>query len=150
MTDSPLGNIGLVACSLYVADLDAAIVWYAEKLGLEPMSISVEDNRFAAFSLGGAIIVLEPIEVAIEPTELGTENTTLNVMIDRDPTGVRAELMDRGVACSDLVFSTDFVSFLLRDLDGNRFYISRAATDEAQRAMQEATQTMTAPTTPEG
>jgi hypothetical protein len=31
------------------------------------------------------------------------------------------------------------VSFLIRDCDGNRFYISRAATDQAQRAVDATT-----------
>ncbi len=134
-----LGDIGLVAITLYVADLDAALDWYDEKLGLQPMSVGSDGHRFAAFSLGGAIVVLEPIEAALEPAIRGAENTTLNVMIDRDPVDVRAELLGNGVSCSDIVVS-NYVSFLIRDLDGNRFYISRAATEEAQRAV-EATAT---------
>jgi catechol 2,3-dioxygenase-like lactoylglutathione lyase family enzyme len=136
VSDSPLGNVGLVAVSLYVADLDAALAWYADNLGLTPMSVGSDGHRFAAFSIGGAIVVLEPIEAALEPGDLGTGNTTLNVMVDRDPVEVREELMARGVKCGELVLS-NFVSFLVRDLDGNRFYISRAANDEAQRAVDE-------------
>jgi catechol 2,3-dioxygenase-like lactoylglutathione lyase family enzyme len=150
VTDDPLGSIAMLACSLYVADLDAAIAWYAEKLGLRPMSKGTDGHSFAAFSIGGAIVVLEPIEAALEPARLGSENTTLNVMIDRDPAGVRAELMNRGVSCSELAVSPNYVSFLLRDLDGNRFYISRAGTDEARLAVQEAAGVMTPPTTTGG
>ena len=134
MTDSPLGNVGLVAITLYVANLDVALAWYAENFGLEPMSVGSDGHRFAAFSIGGAIVVLEPIEAALEPADRGAENTTLNVMVDRDPAEVRADLVSRGVACGELVFS-NYVSFLVRDLDGNRFYVSRAATDQAQRAV---------------
>jgi catechol 2,3-dioxygenase-like lactoylglutathione lyase family enzyme len=150
VTDSPLGSIEMVACSLYVADLDAAIAWYAEKLGLQPMAIGTDEQHFAPFSIGGAIVVLEPIEAALEPARPGAENTTLNVLIDRDPAEVRAELMNRGVSCSELDVSSDFVSFLLRDLDGNRFYISRAASDEARLAMQEAAEVMIPPATTGG
>jgi catechol-2,3-dioxygenase len=135
MADSPLGSIGLVAVTLYVADLDAALAWYADNLGLEPMSQGSDGHRFAAFSLGGAIVVLEPIEAALEPASRGAENTTLNVMVDRDPADVRSDLLSRGVSCGELVFS-NYVSFLTRDLDGNRFYISRAATDQARRAVE--------------
>jgi catechol-2,3-dioxygenase len=130
--DSPFGTVGLVAITLYVADLDDALAWYAEKLGLTPMSVGSDGHQFAAFSIGGAIVVLEPIEAALEPATRGSENTTLNVMVDRDPADVRAELIGRGVACGELVFS-NYVSFLIRDLCGNRFYISRAATEKAQR-----------------
>ncbi len=135
MADSPLGNVGLVAVTLYVKDLDVALAWYDERLGLQPMSLGSDGHRFAAFSIGGAIVVLEPIEAALEPAAFGGENTTLNVMVDRDPVDVRTELLGHGVECGDLVFS-NYVSFLVRDLDGNRFYISRPATEPAQRAVE--------------
>ena len=124
MSDRPLGNVELVAVTLYVSDLDAALAWYAEKFGLEPTSLGSDGHRFAAFSIGGSIVVLEPIEAALEPATRGAENTTLNVMVDRDPAEVRDDLVSRGVACGELVFS-GYVSFLIRDLDGNRFYITR-------------------------
>jgi catechol 2,3-dioxygenase-like lactoylglutathione lyase family enzyme len=135
MSDSPLGTIGLVAVTLYVADLDAALAWYAEKFGLEPMSVGEDGHRFAAFSMGGSIVVLEPIEAALEATAPGSETTTLNVMIDRDPADAREELLSRGVSCGGLVFS-NYVSFLVRDLDGNRFYVSRPSTADAQHAVE--------------
>ena len=45
-------------------------------------------------------------------------------MVDRDPAEVLADLMARGVTCGEVVHS-GYVSFLMRDLDGNRFYVSR-------------------------
>jgi catechol 2,3-dioxygenase-like lactoylglutathione lyase family enzyme len=127
MADSPLGTIGMVAVTLYVADLDAALAWYADKFGLEPMNEGSDGHRFAAFSLGGSIVVLEPIAAALEPAARGAENTTLNVVVERDPAEVREELIGRGVACGEIVLS-GFASFLVRDLDGNRFYITRPRT----------------------
>ena len=127
MSDSPLGSVGMVAVTLYVADLDTALSWYAEKLGLRPMNEGSDGHRFAAFSIGRSIVVLEPIEAALEPCPPGAESTTLNVVIDRDPVEVRGELLSRGVRCGELVTSS-FVSFLMRDLDGNRFYITRPKT----------------------
>lgn len=124
MSDSPLGTISLVAVTLYVADLDKALAWYAENLGLTPTNEGSDGHRFAAFTLGGTIVVLEPIEAALEPAARGAENTTLNVIVDRDPVDVRADLLSRGVECSEIVLS-GFASFLVRDLDGNRFYITR-------------------------
>jgi len=124
VSDSPLGTISLVAVTLYVADLDKALAWYAENLGLTPTNEGSDGHRFAAFTLGGTIVVLEPIEAALEPAARGAENTTLNVIVDRDPVDVRADLLSRGVECSEIVLS-GFASFLVRDLDGNRFYITR-------------------------
>jgi catechol 2,3-dioxygenase-like lactoylglutathione lyase family enzyme len=116
--------VKLVATTLYVADLDKALDWYREQLGWVPASEGSDGHRYAAFSFGGALVVLEPIEAALEPAARGSENTTLNVMIDRDPVEVREALLARGVECGEVVLS-GFASFLMRDLDGNRFYITR-------------------------
>jgi catechol 2,3-dioxygenase-like lactoylglutathione lyase family enzyme len=126
MTDSsgPLGIVGLVAVTLYVTDLDKALAWYEEKLGLTPLAVGSDGHQYASFSLGGSIVVLEPIEAALEPEPLGSDNTTLNVLIEDDPVAVRAALLERGVSCGEIVVS-GFVSFLMRDLDGNRFYVTR-------------------------
>jgi catechol 2,3-dioxygenase-like lactoylglutathione lyase family enzyme len=145
-SESPLGSIQMAAVTLYVSDLDAALGWYDTKLGLRPMSESADGHRYAAFSIGGAIVVLEPIEAALEPAALGSENTTLNVVIDRDPEKVRTELLDRGVSCGELVASPNFISFLVRDPYGNRFYMAHARTHEARRATEEATAAMSTPT----
>ena len=125
----------MVATSLYVADLDAAIAWYGDTLGLEPMAVGKDGHRYASYSLGGAIVVLEPIEAALEPQALGNENTTLNVLVDDDPVAVREALLARGVSCTDLAISPNFVSFLMRDLDGNRFYVTRPSNEQASRAV---------------
>jgi catechol 2,3-dioxygenase-like lactoylglutathione lyase family enzyme len=124
MADSPLGTIGMCALTLYVADLDKAVDWYSEKLGLSPLALGSDGHRYASFSLGGSIVVLEPIEAALEPEPLGSDNSTLNVLVEDDPVAVRAALLERGVTCGEIVVS-GFVSFLMRDLDGNRFYITR-------------------------
>jgi catechol 2,3-dioxygenase-like lactoylglutathione lyase family enzyme len=145
--EGPLGNVGLVATTLYVSDLDEAVAWYGAKLGLEPMAVGTDTHGFASFLIGGAIVVLEPIEAALEPGALGSDNTTLNVLVDRDPAEVRAELLDRGVSCGELVES-GYLSFLVRDLDGNRFYVSRALTREGLDATREAEEAVRAPTTP--
>ena len=46
MSESPLGNIGLVAVTLYVANLDAALAWYADNLGLTPMSLGSDGHDY--------------------------------------------------------------------------------------------------------
>lgn len=135
-TESPLGKIQLAATTFYVADLDAALGWYEEKLGLIPVSVGKDGHRYASFVLGSAILVLEPIEAALEPTKQGTENTTINLVVDADPLVVRDQLMQRDVPCGPAVVS-NFISFLVRDLDGNRFYVTRPANEGAQEAVQD-------------
>ena len=136
-TVSPLGHIQLAATSFYVADLDAAVGWYEEKLGLTPVSVGKDGHRYASFVLGRAIMVLEPIEAALEPTDLGTENTTINLVVDEDPHTVREQLVQRDVPCGPAVESPNFVSFLVRDLDGNRFYVTRPANQAARGSVQD-------------
>lgn len=135
---SPLGTIGLAATTFYVADLDAAVAWYREKLRLEPMTIGADAERYASYLVGGAILVLEPRSAALEAAAPGAESTTMNLLVDRYPGEVRAELLAAGLSCGELVESPHYCSFLFRDLDGNRFYASRPTTDDARRDVEEA------------
>lgn len=136
-TESPLGAVEVVATSLYVSDLEAAIAWYAGKLGLYPMMVGRDGDRYATFLVAGTLIVLEPLTAALEPGQPGSESSTINLLVSREPSDVRTELMERGVSCSELVASPNYVSFLIRDLDGNRFYVSRAVSQEARDAVRD-------------
>ena len=134
----PLGTVTLAATSLYVADLDAAVAWYRDVLGLEPAVLGRDGDRYASYLLGGVFVVLEPVTAALEAAGPGGESTTVNLLVDRDPAEVRLELLGRGVVCGPLVTSPGFSSFLVRDLDGNRFYVTRPASDEGRRAVESA------------
>jgi catechol 2,3-dioxygenase-like lactoylglutathione lyase family enzyme len=129
------GTIALAATTLYVRDLDAAVAWYRDNLGLSPMVVGRDAHAYSAYQLGPSILVLEPIEAALEPAPPGSESTTVNLVIDRDPNEVREELIKRGVSCGPIVTSS-FHSFLMRDLDGNRFYVTRPITQEAQEQLE--------------
>lgn len=135
MGDSPLGKIELAATTFYVSDLDAAVAWYEERLGLQPMVVGVDGHGYASFLMGGSIMVLEPFEAALELADAGAENTTINLVVSRDPAEVRDELIGAGVTCGPLVSSPNFLSFLIRDLDGNRFYVTRPVSTEARDAV---------------
>jgi catechol 2,3-dioxygenase-like lactoylglutathione lyase family enzyme len=121
----PLGMIEMAATSLYVSDIDAAVAWYEEKFGLQPAMAGTDGHRYASYLMGGAFVVLEPREAALEAPTPGPEATTVNLIVDRDPALVREDLVGRGVPCSELVASPHYLSFLVRDLDGNRFYVTR-------------------------
>jgi len=136
--EGPLGPVQLAATSLYVADLDAAVTWYREKLGLEPAMVGRDGDRYASYLLGGVFVVLEPVEAALEAAGPGGESTTVNVLVERDPAEVHAELVARGVTCGPIVRSPGFASFLVRDLDGNRFYVTRPHDAAARQAVEAA------------
>jgi len=135
----PLGSIGLAATTFYVSDLDAAVAWYDEKLALKPMTRGADAEQYASYLVGGSILVLEPRTAALEAAAPGSESTTVNLLVDRDPGDVRSDLIARGVECGELVASPHYRSFLVRDLDGNRFYVSRPATDAAKAEVEHAT-----------
>lgn len=136
---SPLGTIELAATTFYVSDLDVAIAWYEETLGLQPTMAGADGDRYAAFSMGATFVVLEPSGAAMEPAAPGSESTTINLIVDREPAEVREELLARGVTCSEVLESPNYRSFLMRDVDGNRFYVSRPVTRDALRDVNAAT-----------
>jgi catechol 2,3-dioxygenase-like lactoylglutathione lyase family enzyme len=121
----PLGEIALAATTLYVADLEASLRWYADVLGLTPAMVGTDGHAYATFRLGGALVVLEPIGAALEPHDPGSESTTVNLIVPRPAADVRRDLVSRGVACGSIVDSPHYSSFLFRDPDGNRYYIAQ-------------------------
>ncbi len=138
----PLGQVGMAATTLYVSDIDRALNWYRDKLGLEPAMNGSDGHRYAGYLLGGAFVVLEPIEAALESAGPGAESTTVNLVVEDEPATVRHALLARGVVCGSLVESPGFSSFLMRDLDGNRFYVTRPLSSQGaesvRRAIEEA------------
>jgi limonene-1,2-epoxide hydrolase len=128
----PLGTIEGTATSFYVADLDAAIAWYWEELGLTPTTVTASIHRYATFLMGGTVVVLEPNEAALEPVVQRAGSTTMNLIVNGDPADIREELAGRGVSCGPLVQSPNFSAFLIRDPDGNRFCVTRPVTSAAR------------------
>ena len=129
---NPLGPIDIAPTSLYVADFDASIRWYEDALGLQPVSTGDEIHPFAAYMLGPSLIVLEPIAEAWEPAPPGSGNATINILVSRDASEIRQELVRRGVRCSEMANTIHYHSFLIRDLDGNRFYVSQPVSQQAE------------------
>ncbi|MBI2169424.1 MAG: VOC family protein [Actinobacteria bacterium] len=125
-----LGALSMAAASLYVADLDAALAWYREKLELEPIFEGKDEHRFATYQVGGFLFVLEPSQALWQGRGLtGSGAATVNLVTDRDPAELLGELRAAGVDCSDIVDSPGFSSFLFADPDGNRFYLTRPVRD---------------------
>jgi len=136
--EGPLGVVNMAATTLYVSDIDKAIGWYRDKLGLEPAMAGTDDFRYAGYVLGGVFVVLEPIEAAAESSGPGGESTTVNLIVENDPAVVRDALMARWVVCGPLGESPGYASFLMRDLDGNRFYVTRPHSSQAQASVRHA------------
>ena len=131
-TDPPdvvdrLGPITSAAVTLYVDDLDTSIAWYRDALGLEPATVSEDAFRYAGYRAGGLAFVLEPASAATDPRDSDrTGAAALNLVVDRDPEVIRSELTASGVACTEVKRSPGFDTFLVRDPDGHRIYVTRA------------------------
>jgi catechol 2,3-dioxygenase-like lactoylglutathione lyase family enzyme len=127
--DDPPGSLGPIAAAavtLYVRDLDASIEWYADTLGLTPVSVSHDEFAYARFVAAELAFVLEPAHAATDPVDSDrTGAAALNLVVERDPAEVRASLVARGVACTALKRSPRFATFLVRDPDGHRIYVTR-------------------------
>jgi catechol 2,3-dioxygenase-like lactoylglutathione lyase family enzyme len=110
---------GLGTVIVRVRDLDAAVAWYREKLGLEP-SLEDPERRHVTFDLGGptsfTLWQLARIDV---PVALGSA-TAFPVFVVADAERAWHTLRDRGVLVEPVVDGDGGRSFQFRDLDGNR------------------------------
>jgi catechol 2,3-dioxygenase-like lactoylglutathione lyase family enzyme len=121
-----LGPIAYAATTLYVDDLEASIAWYRRTLGLEPASVSHDEFAYARYRVGDLVFVLEPASAATDPHDSGrTGAAALNLVVQREPATIRAELLEDGVPCTDLKASPRFETFLVRDPDGHRIYVTK-------------------------
>lgn len=139
---SHLGSLSMMATSLYVADLDSAVDWYRDVLGLEPIAQGEDAHPYATYAIGSALFVLEPTEALWKGQGMtGSGAATINLVTDRDPREVLDDLRARGADCSEIVDSPGFSSFLVTDPDGNRFYVTRPVTDDAAAEVRSAVET---------
>jgi catechol 2,3-dioxygenase-like lactoylglutathione lyase family enzyme len=123
---APLGPIAAGAVTLYVHDLDASIEWYRDALGVEPVSVSHDEFAYARYLAAGLAFVLEPAHAATDPGDSDrTGAAALNLVVEHDPADIRAALVERGVTCTPLKESPRFATFLVRDPDGHRIYVTR-------------------------
>jgi uncharacterized protein (DUF952 family)/catechol 2,3-dioxygenase-like lactoylglutathione lyase family enzyme len=124
-----LGRVVAGAVTLYVGDLDASIAWYRDLLGLEPVEVSADEFPYARFKFGQTTVVLEPAHAATDPHDSDrTGAAAVNLVVERDPAAIRTDLVDRGAVCTPLKRSPGFVTFLVRDPDGHRIYVTKPTT----------------------
>jgi catechol 2,3-dioxygenase-like lactoylglutathione lyase family enzyme len=127
--ESPLGAVTMAATTLYVADLDASVAWYHDLLEVEPVERTEDEFPYARYRVGGLTLVLEPVHAATDPVDSDRAGgAAINLVVDRDPSDVRADLVGRGITCTEIRESPQFASFLVRDPDGHRLYITRPHT----------------------
>lgn len=137
-----LGTLSMMATSLYVRDMAAAVDWYRDVLGVEPIFEGSDAHPYATYQVGSALFVLEPTDALWQGKGMtGSGAATLNLITDREPADVLSDLRAKGADCSDIVDSPGFSSFLVTDPDGNRFYVTKPVNQKAVDEVAEATRT---------
>jgi catechol 2,3-dioxygenase-like lactoylglutathione lyase family enzyme len=113
-----------------VRDVQAAVAWYRDKLGLAPSKVGADgpEHPFAAYEVGGLRLGLWqlPPDTA-RAREEADRNTYVVFTTDDDPEALRELLRERRVSVGRLQRSEGNAFFWFYDLDGNRFEVSRAA-----------------------
>jgi catechol 2,3-dioxygenase-like lactoylglutathione lyase family enzyme len=114
------------AVTFYVGDVAASIEWYREALGLEPVAVTEDAFPYAVYDVSGLRLVLEPAHAATDGHDSDrTGAAALNLVVTGDLEPIRQALLDAGSACTEIKRSPRFESFLVRDPDGHRVYLSR-------------------------
>jgi catechol 2,3-dioxygenase-like lactoylglutathione lyase family enzyme len=122
--------VSYAAVTLYVDDIDVSVRWYADVLGLHPADRAADEFPYARYEVGRLALVLEPAYAATDPVDSDrTGAAALNLVVDRDPADIRNGLVAQGVDCTEIHESPKFATFLLRDPDGHRLYVTRPRRD---------------------
>ena len=128
MTGSTFDGASMAVTVLRARNVDASVVWYRDKLGLEPLHVGADgpDHPFATFSVAGSVVTLWQLpQGQARATEVDDTGSYMVIVLDADLESVRIALAENGVRVSEVRQSArnEFVWFY--DLDGNRFELSR-------------------------
>ncbi|UMB69585.1 VOC family protein [Mycobacterium paraterrae] len=110
-----------------VRSVSAAVDWYREKFGLEPIHVGFDgpDQPIAAYLIAGTVVALWQLPRRAERAA-GEDRTYVVAVIDTDDLApARNLLLDRGIEVGELCRSENHEYVWFYDLDGNRFELSR-------------------------
>jgi catechol 2,3-dioxygenase-like lactoylglutathione lyase family enzyme len=130
MTRNLFDDASMIATVLRVRDVSASIVWYREKLGLEPVHVGADgpEHPFASFSIAGSIVSLWQLPSGQDRSIDDAEGSSYVVVVmNADLEPVREALAADGVTVTEVRRSAQNELVWFYDLDGNRFELSRPA-----------------------
>ena len=123
-----LDGASMVTTILRVRDVSASVVWFREKLGLEPIHVGSDgpDHPIAAYTIAGAVVSLWqlPPGTQRDPDE-NDRNTYVCIIFSGELESMRHALIERGVDAGEIRRSANNEFFWFNDIDGNRFELSR-------------------------
>jgi catechol 2,3-dioxygenase-like lactoylglutathione lyase family enzyme len=125
---SILDDATMVSTVVRVRDVAASVVWYREKLGLEPIHVGADgpEHPIAVYTIAGAVVSLwqlPPNQIRV-PAE-NDRNSYVVVVMAGELEPLRDVLIERGVDIGQVRRSANNEFVWFHDLDGNRFELSR-------------------------
>jgi catechol 2,3-dioxygenase-like lactoylglutathione lyase family enzyme len=128
MTGGVFDDASMVSTIVRVRDVAASVVWYREKLGLEPIHVGADgpEHPIAVYTIAGAVVSLWQLPAnQARVREDNDRNTYVVVVLNGDLEPARRVLIDRGVDVGEVRRSANNEFVWFHDLDGNRFELSR-------------------------
>jgi len=131
----PLGALGpvtMVTTVLRVSDLTASVAWFRDRLEIEPVFVSPPDatEPLAVFPFAGAVLTLWALPPGEAHRRAHLDRTSyVVVVVDADLDPIHDRLAAAGVEVTEVAPGADNVRFYFFDPDGNRFEVSRPATE---------------------
>jgi catechol 2,3-dioxygenase-like lactoylglutathione lyase family enzyme len=117
----------MVTTILRVRDITESVVWYREKLGLEPIHVGSDgpEHPIATYQLAGSVVSLWQLRPGEERVrEHNDRNSYVCAIMSGGLESVRDTLAGRGVDVGEIRRSANNEFVWFHDLDGNRFEIS--------------------------
>jgi catechol 2,3-dioxygenase-like lactoylglutathione lyase family enzyme len=139
-TGSFLQQVQLATVAIRVADIDLAVGWYRDILGMEPIHRGSDGNTppYAAYTVAGMIItVWQLADDQHRIAEENDRNSYVMFVYGGDIAALHARLVAAGVQTDVLRESVNNRFFWFHDLDHNRWEVSQPSTTEQRGAMEE-------------
>jgi catechol-2,3-dioxygenase len=136
MASSVFEGASMVTTVVRVRSVSASVIWYREKLGLEPIHVGSDgpDQPIAAFVIASSVVSLWQLPADAEKADANAATYVVAVIDTDDLAPVRNLLIERGVEVGESCRSENHEFVWFYDLDGNRFELSRPlATDPSLR-----------------
>ena len=122
----------MVTTIVRVRDIAASVVWFREKLGLEPIHVGSDgpDHPIAVYDIGGVVVSLWQLPPGQERVrEHNDRNSYVCAVMNGDLEPVHRTLVERGVDVGEIRRSANHEFVWVHDPDGNRFELSRPLMD---------------------
>ena len=105
MTGSAFDGASMAVTVLRARKVDASVVWYRDKLGLEPLHVGADGpgHPFATFSVAGSVVTLWQLpQGQARATEVDDTGSYMVIVLDADLESVRIALAENGVRVSEV------------------------------------------------